>query len=473
MNPAQDGHALLTDLYELTMAAGYFERQLDVRATFELFVRSLPPNRAYLVACGLEAALEYLENLSFTKAEIDFLRGLPAFRSVSQGFFDFLSDFRFSGEVEAVAEGTIVFAGEPLLQVSAPIIQAQIVETYLLSVLNFETLIATKAARVVHAAQGRDVVEFGTRRAQGPEAGLRAARAAYVAGCAGTSNVLAGSRWGIPLVGTAAHSWTQAFPTERQSFKALLETFPKSAFLLLDTYDTLAAAEMAGSLCASIPGVRLDSGDLLKLSCGVRNILDRHGLAQTMIMASGDLNEYKIANLIAAGAPIDLFGVGTELATSYDAPSLNVVYKLVETEQGGQVHYKTKAGEGKSYPPGRKQVYRFMEQTEFHHDLVCRSGESHPGGTPLLEPVMKSGRRTAPAATVEDVRKHALDQVKHLPENLKALDGAANYPVEESTALRDLSEQVRGDLLSSRLNAVPARSDCASRQAPPDGREHR
>lgn len=459
MNPAQDGHALLTDLYELTMAAGYFERQLDVRATFELFVRSLPPNRAYLVACGLEAALEYLENLSFAREEIDFLRRLPAFRSVSERFFEFLSDFRFSGEVEAMAEGTVVFAGEPLLQVAAPIIEAQIVETYLLSVLNFETLIATKAARVVHAAQGRDVVEFGTRRAQGPDAGLRAARAAYVAGCAGTSNVLAGSRWGVPLVGTAAHSWTQAFPSERQSFEALLETFPESAFLLLDTYDTLSAAEIAASLGASIPGVRLDSGDLLKLSCGVRKILDRHGHTQTRIMASGDLNEYKIVNLVAAGAPIDLFGVGTELATSQDAPSLNVVYKLVETEHGGRIHYKTKAGQGKSYPPGRKRVYRFMEQNEFHHDLVCRSGETCPGATPLLEPVMKSGRRTAPAATVEDVRAHALDQLKHLPEKVKALDGAGNYPVEESTALRELSEQVRRNLLSSRLNAARARSD--------------
>lgn len=461
MNTAQDSHALLIDLYELTMAAGYFEQQLRVRATFELFVRSLPPGREYLVACGLEAALEYLENFAFSREEIDFLRRLPAFRLVSKEFFDFLNDFRFRGDVEAIAEGTVVFAGEPLLQVSAPIIQAQIIETYLLSVLNFETLIATKAARVVHAAQGRDVVEFGTRRAQGPEAGLRAARAAYVAGCAGTSNVLAGFRWGIPLAGTSAHSWTQAFPSERESFEALLKTFPENAFLLLDTYDALAAAEMVAGLGVPVPGVRLDGGDLLRLSRGVREILDRHGLTKTRIMASGDLNEYKIAELIASGAPIDLFGVGTELATSHDAPSLNVVYKLVEIEERGHIHYKTKAGVAKRYPPGRKQVYRFTEQGKLHHDLVCRSGESCQGGTPLLELVMESGRRTAPPATVEEVRAHALEQLKSLPEKLMTLDGAEKYPVEESAALHELSDEVRRDLHSSRSDA-PVRSDCAS-----------
>lgn len=429
MNSTHNGNALLTDLYELTMAAGYFERKLDVRATFELFVRSLPPNRAYLVACGLEAALEYLENLSFSRKEIDFLRRLPAFHSVSERFFDFLSDFSFKGDVEALAEGTVVFAGEPFMQVSAPIIQAQLVETYLLSVLNFETLVATKASRVVRAAEGRNVVEFGTRRAQGPEAGLRAARAAYIGGCTGTSNVLAGFRWGIPVAGTAAHSWTQAFPSERESFEVLLETFPDTAFLLLDTYDTFAAAETAAGLGVPVPGVRLDGGDLLGLSRGVRKIFDRHALPKIKIMASGDLNEYKIAELVAAGAPIDSFGVGTELATSYDAPSLGVVYKLVEIEKEGRIDYKTKAAGAKSYPPGRKQVYRFTERGEFHHDLVCRIGESYPGATALLQPAMKSGRRAAPAAKVEEVRSHALEQLKCLPEKFKALDGNAQYRV--------------------------------------------
>lgn len=294
---------------------------------------------------------------------------------------------------------------------------------------------------------------------KGPEAGLRAARAAYVGGCAGTSNVLAGFRWGIPLAGTAAHSWAQAFPGERESFEALLKTFRESAFLLLDTYDTLAAAEMAAGLGVPVAGVRLDGGDLLRLSCGVREIFDRHGLPKTRIMASGDLNEYKVEDLVVAGAPIDLFGVGTELATSHDAPSLNVVYKLVEIEEGGHVHYKTKVGGAKSYPPGRKQVYRFTEHDRFHHDVLSRSGEVYAGAQPLLEPVMKGGRRTAQVRTVEEVQVHALEQLKRLPEELKVLEGAPEYLVEESVALRELSDQVRRDLHSSRWDAASTRSD--------------
>lgn len=450
MNADQNHLALLTDLYELTMAAGYFERKLDVRATFELFVRSLPPDRGFLVACGLESALEYLETLSFHKDEIAFLRRLPAFRTVSGSFFDFLTNFHFTGDVEAVREGTIVFGEEPLLQVSAPIIEAQVVETYLLSVINFETLVATKAARVVHAARGKDVIEFGTRRAQGPEAGLRAARAAYIAGCAGTSNVLAGFRWDIPVAGTAAHSWTQAFPSERASFEALLDTFPESAFILLDTYDTLAAAELAASLGRPVTGVRLDGGDLVGLSRRVREILDRHGLAKTRIMASGDLNEHKLEELVAAGAPIDLFGVGTELATSRDVPSLNVVYKLVEVEERGRVHYKTKTSGEKRYAPGRKQVFRFTNGRHFHHDMICRAGESYAGAVPLLEAIMKRGTRTGTRATVEDARLLALEQLRRLPEESQALNGAPRYPVIESEALRELDNEVRRAVLSAR-----------------------
>ena len=236
------------DLYELTMAAAYFEHRIDCRATFELFVRHLPKTRTYLVAAGLEAALDYLENLRFTLTDVAFLRQQPAFKTVSSQFFDYLLDFRFSGDVQAVEEGSLVFAEEPILQVTAPVLEAQIVETYLLSVINFETLIASKAARVVTTAQGRDVLEFGTRRAHGPEAGVRAARAAYLGGCVATSNVMAGFRYGIPLAGTAAHSWTQVYPNERASFQALLDTFPGQAILLIDTYDSLAGAEIVASL---------------------------------------------------------------------------------------------------------------------------------------------------------------------------------------------------------------------------------
>jgi nicotinate phosphoribosyltransferase len=435
--------SLLTDLYELTMAAGYFEHKIGARATFELFVRSLPAERAFLVACGIEAALDYLENLHFSPEEIDFLRRQPAFRSISDDFFEHLRHLRFTGDVAAVPEGTVVFAEEPLMQITAPILEAQIVETYLLSVINFETLVAAKAARVVRAAGSRQVLEFGTRRAQGPEAGLRAARAAYIGGCAATSNVLAGFLYGIPLAGTAAHSWTQAFSTERESFEALLDSFPESAILLMDTYDTLSAAELAAGLGRKIPGVRLDSGDLLEKSRRVRDILDRHGLQETQIVASGDLNEFKIAELVAQGAPIDFFGVGTELATSRDVPALNVVYKLVEIEENGRVEYKTKFSEQKAYAPGRKQVLRFIQDGYYHHDVICRADESAANALPLLRPMMRDGKRLAPPPTIEEIRAHARESLAKLPDEFKTLRAAPRYPVWKSAALARLHEEVR------------------------------
>jgi nicotinate phosphoribosyltransferase len=442
-NEADSGSALKVDLYELTMAAAYFEHHIDCRATFELFVRHLPTERSFLVAAGLESALDYLEHLRFTGEDVRFLREQEAFRSVSTAFFDYLRGFRFSGEVRGVEEGTIVFAEEPLLQVSAPIIEAQIVETYLLSVLNFETLIASKAARVVHAARGRGVLEFGTRRAHGPEAGLRAARAAYVGGCFATSNVLAGLRYGVPLAGTAAHSWTQVFPTERESFEALMETFPGSAILLIDTYDPLQGAEIAAGLGREIPGVRLDSGDLLEKSRRVREILNRRGLTQTKIVASGDLNEFKIDALLAQGAPIDLFGVGTDLATSRDVPALSVVYKLVETEHQGHVEYKTKFSEEKVYSPGRKEVFRFSNAGQYAYDLIARADEDYPGASPLLAPVMQDGRRLSPQPAIHDLRARTLANLERLPETHQALNGAPAYPVRKSAALDRLLEEVR------------------------------
>jgi nicotinate phosphoribosyltransferase len=437
------GQALLVDLYELTMAAGYFEHRVDCRATFELFVRQLPPERTYLIASGLDSALDYLENLEFTDRDIRFLRDHSAFRTVSDPFFEFLRGFRFTGDVSALEEGALVFAEEPILQVTAPILAAQIVETYLLSVINFETLVASKAARAVHAAQGRGVLEFGTRRAHGPEAGLRAARAAYVGGCIATSNVLAGLRYDIPLAGTAAHSWTQAFPTERRSFEALLETFPESAILLIDTYDALAGARVAASLGRRIPGVRLDSGDLAVKSCRVREILDRQGLRDAKIVASGDLNEYRIEELVAAGAPIDLFGVGTDLATSRDVPALSVVYKLVETEQDGRVEYKTKFSEQKIHIPGRKQVFRFSSGGQYHHDLIARANENVPEGAALLHPVIQNGRRVGPRPSPTEIRSRTLRNLEQLPETFKSLREAPVYPVSKSAALARLLEDVR------------------------------
>jgi len=434
--------ALLVDLYELTMAAAYFEHQIDCRATFELFVRQLPPQRSYLVAGGIENALDYLADLRFREEHLSFLRSLPQFRNVSPEFFHYLRQFRFAGDVEAVEEGTLIFAEEPLLEVTAPILEAQIVETYLLSVINFETLVASKAARVVRAARGRGVLEFGTRRAQGPEAGVRAARAAYLGGCVATSNVLAGFRYGIPLAGTAAHSWTQVFPTERQSFEALLDTFPEDAILLIDTYDPLVGAETAATLGHKIAGVRIDSGDLLEKSCRVREILDRHGLSEAKIVASGDLNEYKVEALLSQGACIDLFGVGTDLATSRDVPALSVVYKLVETEWNGQVEYKSKFSEEKVYSPGRKQVFRFSDGALYHHDLIARSSEKPSGGTPLLCPVMRNGRRLRPRPRLQDSRVNVLANLDLLPDPYHALQNAPAYPVAKSEALQRLLEEV-------------------------------
>lgn len=435
--------ALLVDLYELTMAAGYVERHMDARATFELFVRHLPPERSYLMAAGVDAALDYLESLRFTEEDVRFLRGHQAFRSVSDSFFDYLRRFRFSGDVDAVEEGTLFFADEPVLRATAPVAEAQIVETYLLSVVNFETLVASKAARVVRAAGGKSVLEFGTRRAHGPEAGVRAARAAYVGGCVATSNVLAGRQYGVPIAGTAAHSWTQVFPSERRSFEALIETFPDSAILLIDTYDTVAGAEIAATLGKPVSGVRLDSGDLLDKSRRVREILDRHGLRETKIVASGDLNEFKIAELVRQGAPIDSFGVGTDLATSRDVPALSVVYKLVEIERDGRVEHTTKFSDQKVYWPGRKQVFRFSQAGKFHHDLLARAEEDYPGAAPLLQPALRSGRRVMPRSPLAEVRNRALAGLQQLPEPYHALEGAPAYPVEKSAALDRLLEEAR------------------------------
>ena len=443
MTKTKLGDALLVDLYELTMAAGFFMRRVDCNATFELFVRHLPAERTYLIAAGIDSALDYLESLRFTEEDIRFLRDQPAFRPVADSFFDYLRAFRFTGEVHAVEEGTPVFAEEPILQVMAPVLEAQIVETYLLSVMNFETLVASKAARAVQAARGRGVLEFGTRRAHGPEAGVRAARAAYVGGCVATSNVLAGQRYGVPLAGTAAHSWTQLFPEERESFEALLDTFPDTAILLIDTYDPLAGAEIAATLGRKVPGVRLDSGDLLEKSRSVREILDRHGLRETKIVASGDLNEYKIEQLVSHGAPIDFFGVGTDLATSRDVPALSVVYKLVEVERDGHVEYKTKFSEQKVHFPGRKQVFRFSSDGQYQRDLIARSSESYPEASPLLHPVMRGARCLGTRPALAEVRNKTLAHLDRLPEKYKGLTGAPHYPVAKSAALERLLEAMR------------------------------
>ncbi len=344
-----------------------------------------------MLAAGLPQAVDYLLNLSFTGEEVDYLRGLSQFANAPPAFFDYLRQFRFTGDLFAVPEGTPLFAGEPMLALRAPIIQAQIPETYLLSAITFPTLIATKAARCVEAAAGRDVVEFGTRRAHTPEAGVLGARAAYLGGCVATSNTLAGMRFGVPVSGTSAHAWVMSFACEMEAFRRLQRALGESTVQLLDTYDTIQGARHAAKLGRPLWGVRLDSGDLAALSRQVRGILDEAGLRDAKIMASGDLDEYKIRDLVTDGAPIDAFGVGTQLATSADAPAMGAIYKIVELSIGGIQRFTAKYSPGKDSIPGAKQVFRGETR-----DVIARSGECGSGEA-LLRPV-DTGRQVSGAA---------------------------------------------------------------------------
>lgn len=442
---------LATDLYELTMAAAYHANERHERASFELFVRKLPPERSYLITAGLEQALQYLCTLSFRAEEIDYLRRLPVFARVAPGFFDYLHDFHFSGEVWAMPEGTVAFAGEPLLRVTAPLIEAQIVETYLLSTINFQTMIATKASRVVEAAQGRGVIEFGGRRAHGMEAALYAARAAFIGGCIGTSNVEAGRLFDIPVYGTAAHSWTMAFEREIDAFRAYYRVFPESTTLLLDTYDTISAAHLATEFGPNLRGVRLDSGDLAGLSKQVRAILDEAGMKNTKILASGDLNEYKITELLAAGARIDLFGVGTDLSTSRDAPALGGVYKLVELEVDHRAEPKMKLSRDKATYPFRKQVWRACDsQGNFAEDLIAAAYEAESelenNHQPLLSLVMREGEIIAPLPGLHEMQQRARQQLARLPAPYKTLIGAEAFPVRYSPELERRRQEMASEL---------------------------
>jgi len=433
---------LLTDLYELTMAAGYFETgKADEKATFELAFRRLPPKRNFLLFAGLPQAVDYLLNLRFTGEEIDYLRGLPQFRHVSSGFFDYLRAFRFTGDLFAMPEGTPVFPGEPVLTVRAPVIEAQIPETWLLSSVSFETMIATKAARMVEAAQGRAVVEFGTRRAHTPEAGVLGARAAYLAGCAGTSNTLAGFRFGIPVMGTAAHSWVMSFACENEAFRKLQKVLGEGTIQLLDTYDTIDGARRAAALGRPLRGVRIDSGDFLELSHKVREILDAAGLTDVTIMASGDLDEYRVQELVAAGAPIDSFGVGTQLATSGDAPTTSATYKLVELDISGIKRFTAKYSDEKPSYPGAKQVFRAP-----HRDVIARSGECGQGEA-LLRPVILGGQLIEPLPTLEQARERAAKAVSELSPALRKLETVEPWTVIHSRELRELIERTRHNLL--------------------------
>ena len=434
--------ALLTDLYELTMAAAYHAAGRNEEATFELFVRSLPPERNFLVACGRDGALEYLETLRFDDADLAYLRTVELF---DEAFLTRLATLRFTGTVWAIPEGRVAFAGEPLLVVRAPIVEAQLVETFLLNALTFPTLVASKAARVAIACDGRSFVDFSARRDHGPDAALLAARAAFVGGAAATATVEAGARWGIPLSGTMAHSYVMAMGDEEAAFRSFARLFGDTSVLLIDTWDTLEGARRAARVARELQGegirvraVRLDSGDLAVLAPAVRRILDEAGCGSVQLFASGDLDEARIAALLAAGAPIDGFGVGTRLGTGADVSSLSTVYKLVEDARGPTMKLST----GKVTLPGRKQVFRELDRGLLRRDVLALAGEELPG-EPLLVEVMAQGRRLAPAESVTVARDRCRDELARLPPPLRELSPATPHPVDLSRGLRDLTARLR------------------------------
>ena len=441
---------LSTDLYELTMAAGYHAAGEMPRASFELFVRALPPSRGFLVAAGVEQALEYLESWRYTPDDVAYLRRLPALAGVAPRFFDeYLSRLRFSGDVWAVDEGVPVFAGEPLVRVSAPVAEAQLVETALLSTVLFQTMIASKAVRVVEAARGRVVVEFGGRRAHGTEAAMYAARAACLGGFRATSNLDAGFRFDLPVSGTMAHSWVMAQPDELTAFRRYLDTHGARSVLLIDTYDPLAATRSIVEAGLRPGGVRLDSGDLDRQSRAVRAILDAGGCAGTQILASGDLDEHRIAELVASDAPIDGFGVGTALSTSWDAPALSGVYKLVEIERDGAMVPLMKHSPGKQSLPGAKQVWRAGPPDAATGDVIGLPGEA-AAGRPLLRPVMRHGARIAAGPPVGELQAVCRAAVRALPAAVRARRDPAPYPVAVSPGLQRLVSRLTGAAAATR-----------------------
>ena len=448
--------SLFTDYYELTMCASYFDNKNFEPATFDLFIRRLPENRSYFLFAGLEEALQYLQNIKFTEAHLAYLKK----QGFHQDFLDYLSNFRFTGEVWAVPEGTVAFPNEPLIRVTAPIIEAQLVETFLLNTINLQTMIATKASRVVHSSKGKSVIEFGLRREHGIDAGMNVARSSYIAGCQGTSNVLAGMTYGIPVFGTMAHSFIMSYPKEIDAFRAFAKTFPNKSTLLIDTYDDITGAEKAAIVAKELEtkgyklgGVRLDSGDLAETSKKVRKILDDNCLRYVKVFASGDLDEFKITQLLGDGAKIDTFGVGTKMGTSADRPYLDVIYKLCETMMAdGSFSPIMKLSKDKITLPGRKQVYRFKKANgHLKKDVISLTDELMEG-EPLLVKVMAKGKLSIDLPSLEQIRAAASENLSKLPEEYKALTYASTYPVELSQKLQNLIKTLKLQLTRNEIN---------------------
>ncbi len=434
--------AVLTDLYQLAMLKAYHDQDMNQTAVFEFYIRNLPAQRNFLMAAGLEQVLEYLETLQFTPQERDWLKNSGRFPT---DFVDALKDFRFTGDVDALPEGTIFFGNEPVLRITAPLPQAQLAESRIINILQMQTMAASKAARMVLSAPGKTLLDFGLRRAHGSEAGLFVARASYLAGFNGSATVPAEPFYGVPVFGTMAHSYIQTHQDEATAFKNFAHSWPDTAIFLLDTYDTIKAAHKVIAVARdlkkegiSIHGVRLDSGDLAQQAKQVRSILDEGGLQDTKIFASGNLDEYALEQMIAQQAPIDGFGIGTRLAVSEDAPTLECVYKMQEYD--GQP--KRKRSEGKATWPGKKQIFRtFDAQGKMQEDHLAIEDEPLPG-EPLLKPCMRNGKRLSPPAPLEQLRTHAARQLDQLPETLRSLKQESPYPVHISQKIRQLADRL-------------------------------
>ena len=433
---------LVTDLYQISMLQGYFEHGMEDTAVFEFFVRDLPEDRNFLVAAGLEQALDFLENLRFSEEDITWLDSLDRF---SPGFLDYLSDLRFAGEVHAMPEGTIFFPDEPILRVTAPLPQAQLVESRIINLLHYQTLVASKAVRMTLRAPDRTLVDFGLRRAHGAEAGLLASRANYIAGFKATATVIAGQRFGIPVSGTMAHSFIEAHDDESRAFENFATAQPDHVILLIDTYDVAAGTQRVVDLAPSlrergiqIRGVRLDSGDLIQGARIIRRILDDGGLDDAAIFVSGNLDEWVIDEIIREEAPVDGFGVGTKLDTAEDRPYLDCAYKL--QEYAGTA--RRKQSEGKATWPGRKQVYRHYDDAGRMIGDTLTLAEDEREGAPLIRPVMERGRRLAESPSLAAIRERLQRQLERLPDGHRHLGPAPEYPVEISEGLRALAREV-------------------------------
>jgi nicotinate phosphoribosyltransferase len=449
INPG--GSALLTDLYQLTMLQAYFNQGMEDTAVFEFFSRQLPPTRGFLMAAGLEQVLDGLEHLRFTPQELAWLAHSGRF---SRDFIDYLERLRFTGDVHAMPEGTIFFPPEPLIRVTAPLPQAQLVETRLINLLHFQTLIASKAARAVLVARGKGLIDFGLRRAHGAEAGVLAARASYLAGFTGSATVLAGFLYGVPVYGTMAHSFVQAYVDEAEAFECFAYAQPDNVIFLIDTYDTEVAAAKVVALAPrlqqkgiQIKGVRLDSGDLADLAGKVRRILDAGGLTQARILVSGNLDEKVVRTLVESGAPIDDFAIGTRLDTSTDAPYLDCAYKL--QEYAGQA--RRKRSTGKATWPGRKQVYRQLGPDGRMADDVLTLEDDPQPGEPLLQLVMRAGQRLYPSPRLSVVRQHAAAELARLPDHLRQLEVEPPYAASITPALHKLT-----DVVDRRTSVAPS-----------------